>query len=105
MSRILFLLVGVLFSHLSGLSIEEKINNTTNPFSTKKGSKPTTTKVSKTSKKSIKIDAIINNSLLFKNKWYKKGQKIEDCTILQINKFNIKLICKNRRIRQINIYK
>jgi hypothetical protein len=96
----LLLFIAFLFALYSKeISLEERIKSSKNPFAQK------TTKTSNISSakknKSPKIYAIINNSLLYKEKWYKKGDKIEDCTILQINKFDAKFICKNKKIKQL----
>jgi hypothetical protein len=83
-------------------SIEEKIENIHNPFQIS-STKPKAIK--KTKNKSITINAIIDNSLLFKDNWYKKGEKIANCTILKINKFDAKIVCKDGKIKELKVNK
>jgi hypothetical protein len=51
-----------------------------------------------------RIDAIINQSLLCNGKWYAKGQKIGDCTILKINITSSQIICSDKKIKTLKLY-
>ena len=94
-----YLLLTVLFAQSDVL--EEQITLIKNPFdnSIKK------TKKESISKKRLKIYAIINQSLLYKNKWYKKGDKLHNCTILQIEKYSAKFVCRNKKIIILKVNK